>query len=95
MRSIKDLGVEYLDLYLIHFPIALKYVPMEERYPPEWVYDLQEGRMEEEVVSVEETWRAMEDLVKEGLVRNIGVCNMGVGLIRDILSYCQIKPAVL
>ena len=39
LRSMKDLGVEYLDLYLIHFPIALKYVAPETRYPPEWVHD--------------------------------------------------------
>jgi D-xylose reductase len=36
-RSMEDLKVDYLDLYLIHFPIALKFVPFEERYPPEWV----------------------------------------------------------
>ena len=32
-----DLGVDYIDLYLIHFPIALEYVPIETLYPPEWV----------------------------------------------------------
>ena len=38
-KTLDDLGLDYLDLYLIHFPIALKYVPIEERYPPEWVHD--------------------------------------------------------
>lgn len=32
-----DLGVDYLDLYLIHFPISLAYVPIDQLYPPEWV----------------------------------------------------------
>ena len=32
-----DLGVDYLDLYLIHFPISLAYVPIDKLYPPEWV----------------------------------------------------------
>ncbi|KAJ1635778.1 NADP-dependent oxidoreductase domain-containing protein [Pavlovales sp. CCMP2436] len=34
-RTLDDLGVEYVDLYLIHFPIALQFVPFEKRYPPE------------------------------------------------------------
>lgn len=43
----------------------------------------------------EETWRAMEALVKEGLVRNIGVCNLGTTMLRDIVNYAEIKPSVL
>lgn len=39
-----DLGVDYLDLYLIHFPIAQKFVPIENVYPPEWVnMDTEDG----------------------------------------------------
>jgi D-xylose reductase len=37
----------------------------------------------------------MEELVREGLVRNIGVCNVGTSLLRDILNYATVKPAVL
>ena len=51
--------------------------------------------MEEDNVPYEETWRAMEELVKEGLVRNIGACNVGTSLLRDVLNYATIKPAVL
>lgn len=36
-KTLSDLGVEYLDLYLIHFPIAMPYVPIDQLYPPEWV----------------------------------------------------------
>ena len=35
-KTLKDLGVDYLDLYIIHFPIAMKYVPIDVKYPPEW-----------------------------------------------------------
>ncbi len=37
----------------------------------------------------------MESLVREGLVRNIGVCNVGCDKLQDILKYAKIKPAVL
>jgi D-xylose reductase len=37
----------------------------------------------------------MEALVREGLVRNIGICNVGTNMIREVLSYAKIKPAVL
>ena len=88
--------MDYLDLYLIHFPIALKYVGISERYPAEWVYSLEDKVMvEDEHVSYRETWEAMEELVKEGLVRNIGCCNIGTAMIRELLTYCTIQPAVL
>ena len=34
LKSLKDLQLDYLDLYLIHFPISSRFVPFEERYPP-------------------------------------------------------------
>ncbi|MDJ0869008.1 MAG: aldo/keto reductase [Myxococcota bacterium] len=96
-RSLRDLGLDHLDLYLIHFPIALRYVPFDVRYPPEWLHepDAAEPRMEPAPVSIAETWGAMEDLVDAGLVRHIGVCNFGVSLLRDLLSYARVRPAVL
>jgi D-xylose reductase len=96
-HTLRDLGVEYLDLYLIHFPIALRFVPFHMRYPPEWVFDpaAEHPRMESVHVPIAETWGAMEELVAAGLVRNIGVCNFGCSLLRDLRSYCSIRPAVL
>ena len=51
--------------------------------------------MEEDNVSIRETWEAMEDLVAKKLVRNIGFCNIGTSILRDIFSYAKIKPTVL
>ena len=96
-RSLSDLKLDYLDLYLIHFPIAQRYVPFEDRYPPEWLYDptSPNPQMEFERVSISDTWQAMEQLVQEGLVRHIGICNFGTALLRDLLATAKIAPAVL
>jgi D-xylose reductase len=90
------LQLDYLDLFLVHFPISLAFVPFE-RYPPGWFYkpDSPRPRMEPAPVPIAETWRAMEQLVRAGLVRNIGVSNFGASLLRDLLSYAEIAPAVL
>lgn len=96
-RSLNDLQLDYLDLYLIHFPIASKFVPFEHRYPPEWFYnpEAEVPKIEIDPVPIRETWEAMEELVSQGLVKNIGICNFNCSLIRDLLSYANIRPSVL
>lgn len=96
-RTLADLQVDYLDLYLIHFPIALKYVPIEQRYPPGWFFDPTAAQpcMVPSKVPIAETWQAMEEIHRAGLVRNIGISNFGCSLIRDLLSYATVRPAVL
>ena len=96
-QTLEDLGLEYLDLYLIHFPIALEFVPFETRYPPEWVFDpaAEMPMMKPAAIPLQDTWQAMETLVDSGLARHIGVCNYGVSLMRDLLNYARIAPAVL
>ena len=68
-RTLQDLQVDHVDLYLIHFPISMRYVPFDERYPPEWFFDpnADSPRLELDPVSIQETWRAMEQLVADGL----------------------------
>ncbi len=96
-RSLRDLNLDYLDLYLIHFPIALQYVDFETRYPPGWFYDPDAvaPQMQLDRVTMAETWGAMEELVSAGLVRNIGVCNMQTGMLRELIHGARIAPSVL
>jgi diketogulonate reductase-like aldo/keto reductase len=86
----------HLDLYLIHFPISLKYVPFDVRYPPGWVPDPDiSDSMVFAPVPISQTWKAMEKLVDKGLVRNIGLSNWNSQGLRDIFSFARIKPSVL
>ena len=92
-KQLQDWGIDYFDLYIVHFPISLKYVDPADRYPPGFTYDgknVVEGK-----ASIQETWTAMEKLVEKGLCRSIGISNMNGQLILDILRYAKIVPATL
>ena len=96
-RTLSDLQLDELDLYHIHFPIPLAYIPFEQRYPPGWFFDPDAAApsMKPDSVPYADVWGAMEELVDAGLVKRIGVCNLGTSQIRDLLSYARIKPSVL
>lgn len=84
LRTLEDLQLKYLDLYLIHWPFVTYDHGIER----------EEG-MEE--VHFTETWRIMEALVEEGLVRSIGLSNFNSSQVREILTLpgLKIRPAVL
>ncbi|ANB15512.1 trifunctional aldehyde reductase/xylose reductase/glucose 1-dehydrogenase (NADP(+)) [Sugiyamaella lignohabitans] len=94
-RSLADWGLEYFDLFLIHFPIAQKYVDPAVRYPPTYVNDIEKSIAYFQNTPISETWGALEKCVEAGLVKNIGISNFNAGLIRDLLTYAKIRPAVL
>ena len=96
-KTLQDLQLDYLDLYMIHFPISLKFVPFEKRYPPEWFNDPDspEPKMISSRVPLSETWQAMESLKEENLTKHIGVCNYSSGLLHDLMNYCETKPEIL
>jgi len=94
-RTLDDLGLDYLDLYLVHFPISLAFVPFEQCYPPEWTDKPgNSGHMQLDPVPYRETWEAMENLKETGKAKHIGVSNLTAQSLIDLLSYCKFKPAV-
>lgn len=92
-RTLEDMQLEYLDEYLIHFPISLQFVPFEEKYPPEWTN--LEGKMVLVNNDINKTWAAMESLVDMKLTRSIGLSNFNCQHIRQVLSVCRIRPTTL
>lgn len=76
-RTLSDLKLDYLDLYLMHFPVAWpnrrESQNMSNSDYPEDFND--EFRGVQENIAVTETWKAMEELVDQGLVKDIGVSN--------------------
>lgn len=92
-KQLQDWGIDYFDLYIVHFPISLKYVDPSDRYPPGFTYD------GEKVVpgnaTIQETWTAMEALVQKGMAKSIGISNFNGQLILDLLRYAKVRPATL
>lgn len=84
--SLKDLRTTYLDMYLIHWPFALKegdsLFPVDDKGAPIYSY-----------VDFVDTWKAMEKLVDEGLTRSIGISNFSKHQTAKILANCRIPPA--
>jgi alcohol dehydrogenase (NADP+) len=87
-KSLRDLKLEYLDLYLIHWPFPNHHPPgcdVTTRSPHAVPY-IHENYMR--------TWRKMEELVYRGLVRHIGTSNMTIPKMKLLLRDARIKPAV-
>ncbi|HLO32805.1 MAG TPA: aldo/keto reductase [Anaerolineales bacterium] len=86
-QTLKDLQLEYLDLYLIHWPFPNHHAPgvdVNSRDPHAVPY-IHENYMK--------TWRQMEKLVEIGLVRQIGTSNMTAPKLKLLLRDAKIKPA--
>eukprot|EP01105_Mastigella_eilhardi_P019607 TRINITY_DN462_c1_g3_i2.p2 TRINITY_DN462_c1_g3~~TRINITY_DN462_c1_g3_i2.p2 ORF type:complete len:313 (-),score=113.99 TRINITY_DN462_c1_g3_i2:30-968(-) len=84
LLTLKHLGLAYLDLYLIHWPVCLT---KDAEFPPKPQHFC-------EGVPTIDTWREMEKLVDEGLVRNIGVSNFTTVQLERLWREARIKPAV-
>ncbi|KAJ9600544.1 hypothetical protein L9F63_026317, partial [Diploptera punctata] len=86
-KTLSNLGIEYLDLYLVHWPFAVK--EGEELKPRD-----ETGRSIPSDVDYIDTWKAMEECVKLGLTKSIGLSNFNSQQIQRILDNGVIKPAV-
>jgi diketogulonate reductase-like aldo/keto reductase len=87
-KSLADLRLDYLDLYLVHWPFPNFHPPgcdVTSRSPDAKPY-IHESYMK--------TWRKMEELVDMGLVRHIGTSNMTIPKLKLVLHDARIKPAV-
>jgi len=86
-KTLSDLQLDYLDLYLIHWAVAspkgLGGDPVDKN-----------GMIITSPISIQETWQAMEDLLSTGLVKSIGVANFTGPMLIDLLTYAKIIPAV-
>ncbi|TAQ86393.1 hypothetical protein B7494_g5295 [Chlorociboria aeruginascens] len=93
-KQLADWAIDYFDLFIVHFPVALKYVAPEVRYPPGWTFSEEDG-IQLSNATIQETWTAMEGLVEKGLTKSIGISNFQGSLILDLLRYAKIRPATL
>ncbi|XP_061200961.1 aldo-keto reductase family 1 member A1 isoform X1 [Neopsephotus bourkii] len=87
-KTLEDLKLNYLDLYLMHWPHAFE--RGDNLFPKN-----PDNTMRYDYTDYKDTWKAMEKLVVKGLVKAIGLSNFNSRQIDDILSVATVKPAVL
>lgn len=85
-RSLGLLGLEYVDLYLIHWPVALRHGKVRPQGPEDYLSLAQRP--------LETTWAAMAELPQTGLTRHVGVSNFSASKIATIVDAVGAMPAV-
>ena len=85
-ESLKKLQLDYLDLYLIHWPVAFKNGVAFPSNPSEYI--------PLEKLPIIETWEQLEKAKNEGLAKHIGVSNFSKLKLEDLVSKANIKPEI-
>jgi len=91
LASIKRLGVDYLDNYMLHWPVQFnkESIRVANELGGDFQYEIiHSGNMEKII----ETWKIMESLVEQGYVKNIGVSNFNKRHLKYLLANCTIQP---
>lgn len=83
-KTLKDLQLDYLDLYLIHWPVAQK--------PGTSLPESSDEFLSLDEVPLSDTWKAMIELKEKGLVKHIGVSNFNVAKLEDLIEKTPQKP---
>ncbi|KXS93438.1 hypothetical protein AC579_1908 [Pseudocercospora musae] len=91
-KSLEDYGTDYLDLYLMHWPVAFrpgdKWFPLKE----DGVFDIDTEYQTDEKIA--ETWNTMTKLVATGKVKAVGVSNFDIKRLEHLLKHTSVVPAV-
>jgi len=88
METLKNLKLDYLDLYLMHLPCGFKN-DGRNPYPAG-----DDGFMISDPIDYVITWKAMQKLVDEGLVKQIGVSNFNVFQLKRLTQQCGAPPVI-
>ncbi|AKP52790.1 aldo/keto reductase [Cyclobacterium amurskyense] len=83
-KTLADLQLTYLDLYLIHWPISLK---SGVTFPKDG-----NDFLDYKTVPLTDTWKGMEALKEKGLTKHIGVSNFNKAKLSEIIGACQVVP---
>lgn len=90
-QSLKKLGLDYIDLFLVHWPIASE---RTEDYQVKLGADGKHITDKELTENPEPTWRALEALYESKKVRAIGVSNWTIPGLKKLLAFAKVKPTV-
>lgn len=89
-KSLKSLGLDYVDLFLVHWPVAMNPNGNHDKFPT-----LPDGKRD--IVWDHDhvaTWKLMEKLLDTGKTKAIGVCNYSKRYLEQLLAHCKVVPAI-